>query len=449
MPSHDAIVVGGGLAGLTTAFRLQQRGFDVVVFERRETAGGHVRTVQREGWRHEWGPHTFLGSATAQRALVEELGLPIIEAKKAANRRFVWFDGALHELPLAPWKLLSSGIVPRETLLKLAAEPFRTRPPREDATVREFFDEHFGPQLTSRLVDAFLSGVYAGDIDQLGIAGVFPKLYELARSGSIVRGALASAIAGPKKKKDPLKRRGTFTIEGGLGALTAELAKRLGDRVITGVEPTIERRGQTWTVNGHDAPQLVFAAPAWAGATLLEGTSPALAKLLGELDYPPLTVTHLLYRKDKLPRPLDGFGFLSPRNEGLRILGCLWPSAMYDVCPPTHATMVVFTGGAHDRQAIGLDDTELLAVVQRDLARTMQVASAPDDVSIVRHERSVPQYGRGHLAWRAKVESLAAELPGLHLAGNWLDGVSMNDTIARAERVAAALTKPKTEARAA
>jgi monoamine oxidase len=70
-------VVGAGLAGLTTAYRLQQQGFDVDVYEARERVGGRVFTVSVDGCMSELGGQNISDGGDAEHllALAEELGL--------------------------------------------------------------------------------------------------------------------------------------------------------------------------------------------------------------------------------------------------------------------------------------------------------------------------------------------------------------------------------------
>lgn len=439
----EVIVIGAGLAGLVVTHRLATAGVDVVALERAEVAGGHVRTVQRDGWRHERGPNSFLGSATPLFTLAEELGLEPVQARPQANRRYLYLDGALERLPESPKEALASSLLPPRAKLRLLGEPLTFSKARDEESVREFFESRFGPQVVERLVDPFVSGVYGGDVAQLGISSAFPKLYAMAKEhGSILRAAMALG------RRRPPGRKGTWSFPGGLGDLTNALVGRIGERLRVNEHVLVRRRGEQWVVGGRTAKALVIAAPAWATARLVHGELPALAAELAALDYAPMVGVHLKYRHSDIPSPFDGIGLLIPRSEGPRTLGVLWPSVIFDVCAPGDATITSFIGGAHDRGAVGLGDEELARVATRDLRRTMGIASAPSDVSVVRHERAIPQYSTRHGPWRTRVGRIVDATPGLHLTGNWLEGVSMGDTVAHAERTAhtvlRALGRPRT-----
>ncbi len=431
----DVIVVGAGLSGLAAAHRLLTLGLDVRVLERASYAGGHVRTVQRDGWRHEAGPNSFLGSATAMHALAHEVGVEPLLARPEANKRYLFIDGKLQALPGGPVSAITTPLLPFGAKLRLLTEPLRRGGAEETDSVRDFFDRRLGPEVTSRLVDAFVAGIYAGDVSRMGIAASFPSVYAMAKEhGSITRGAFASMRK--KGKKGQRKLRGTFSFAGGLADLPNALAKRLGDRLELGVEVTIARDGDEWVAGAHKAPELVLATPADTAAALLDRLAPELATGLREVEYAPIAGVHLLRRSDSIRQPLDGFGFLIPRREKVRTLGCIWSSALFDVAKPGDAALTSFIGGALDPKAIDLSDAELVGTVERELTPMMGLEGTPLDAAVVRQARAIPQYGTGHLAWRGKIESLVAKTPGLSLASNYLDGIAMGDTIARGEKVA-------------
>ena len=59
----DVVIVGGGLAGLTAARDLQQRGLRTVVLEASNRLGGRTYTIEDEGARLNWAEHGFTGTS--------------------------------------------------------------------------------------------------------------------------------------------------------------------------------------------------------------------------------------------------------------------------------------------------------------------------------------------------------------------------------------------------
>lgn len=501
-------------------------GVDVAVVERASYAGGHMRTLVRENWRYEQGPNSFLGSATAIFDLAKELGLQPVPASPDASRRYLVVDGKLTELPSSPPKLLSSPVLGAGGKLRLLAEPLLPSKVGDDATVRDFFEERLGKQATERLVDAFVGGIYAGDIDQLGMAAAFPRLWELVEEhGSLFRGMLASrkkkASAKPAdslanipspSKGSPSSRdtpnssdssssvvsqssvdsqssmdsqssgdfrssmdssgasdsespvdspsstapspqtnqassadssarskagsgRGTWSFPGGLGDLPTALAQALGHRLELEKEVRLQRDREGWQVDGEKVDALLIATPAPAAAKLLGPKAPQLAQLLDQLIYAPVAVLHLLFPRERVGKTLDGFGFLVPRSEKLSFLGCIWNSALFEVCSPDHLAFTVMCGG-RDRAIYELGDEELLSLVLSDLGPLLELRGPPLDSVVIRHDQAIPQPGTAHLRWKAAVEHELSEVPGLFLCGNYLAGVSVGETIAQASKSA-------------
>jgi oxygen-dependent protoporphyrinogen oxidase len=189
------------------------------------------------------------------------------------------------------------------------------------------------------------------------------------------------------------------------------------------------------------ADAVVLAGPASEAARLVAEFDPELAGLLGAIHSAPLAVVALGFDAQAFDATrLAGFGFLVPRNQGIRILGTLWETSIYpNRAPEGKVLLRVMIGGACDPAVLGLDDDELLAAVRRDLATTMGLSAEPEFVHIVRHSRGIPQYVTGHSARLARIDDCLARHPGLHLAGNSYRSPSVNACIAEASQIADAV----------
>ena len=94
----DAVVVGGGIAGLTTAYDLTRAGKRVCLVEQRTRLGGLIQTEHTDGLTIESGPDALLMQKPAAGQLCEELGLPLAPTK-APRTAYVLRDGRLVPLP--------------------------------------------------------------------------------------------------------------------------------------------------------------------------------------------------------------------------------------------------------------------------------------------------------------------------------------------------------------
>ncbi|MBM3460270.1 MAG: protoporphyrinogen oxidase, partial [Armatimonadetes bacterium] len=163
-----------------------------------------------------------------------------------------------------------------------------------------------------------------------------------------------------------------------------------------------------------------------------------LAELLEGVPYAASATMSLAYREQDCAHPLDGFGFVVPRQERLTILGCTFTHRKYPHrAPPGIALFRAFLGEA----ALGLDDAELERRVLSDLRALLGLQGDPLWTRTTRHERSMAQYPVGHLAHVEEMESRTAGLPGLALCGNAFRGIGIPDCVRSGEEAAAAVWK--------
>jgi protoporphyrinogen/coproporphyrinogen III oxidase len=453
------VVAGGGIAGLSLAFALRQRlppDDEVVVLERGARPGGNIRTDAIDGYLCEWGPNGFLDNVPETFALISALGLDarVVRSSDAARRRYIYRHGRLHEVPTGPGAFLRSGLLSWPGKLRLAWEPFAPGPPPGDETIHAFASRRIGREAADALVDPMVSGIFAGNARDLSLRACFAKMAEMEAQ----YGGLVKALIGKMRERGFRRKPDAAPVGAPTGALTSftggtqdlidALAARLGPalRLRTAVTG-LTRQGAGWHVQTDrdepfDADAVVLAAPAGVSADLVEPWDVPLATTLRAIPSAPLAVVCVGYDEAEVTRtrgPLDGFGFLVPRGEGLRILGALWDSSVYPGRAPGGRVLIrAMIGGAHDRSVLALSDDELLATVRTDLRRAMQLDTEPSFVRIFRHPLGIPQYTVGHLDRLAAIEARLAAWPGLFLAGNAYRGPSINACIADADRLAAA-----------
>jgi phytoene dehydrogenase-like protein len=72
----DIIVVGGGIAGLTAALTLANKGKDVLLIEKNEHCGGLMNSFEREGFRFEGGARALVNAGLVK-PMIKEFGLDL------------------------------------------------------------------------------------------------------------------------------------------------------------------------------------------------------------------------------------------------------------------------------------------------------------------------------------------------------------------------------------
>jgi oxygen-dependent protoporphyrinogen oxidase len=403
-------VLGAGVTGLTVAWRLSTQGNEVTVFEKKDRPGGNILTEEVAGCRVEWGPNGFLDNEPATLELVSELGLEprLVRAREAAAVRHIWRAGKLRELPTKPPKFLFSDCLPLGARLRVLLEPWSRPRPEGDESVHDFAVRHIGRGAAEILVDAFVTGVYAGDPRRLSLESALPKLHRLeSEYGSLIKGAKGRGFGPP----------GMLTsFDEGLSVLIDELAGRVDVRLGAGVD----------AIEQGDFDHVVCALPATRAAALLDGE---LAEALAAIPTAPVTVVATIFR-DPLPVP-DAFGFLVPRDQGLRILGTLYDSSVFPGRAPEGLRLFrTMVGGRRDPEGAALDDDALLELVARELRQVWGVFPDPAEVRILRHPLGIAQYEIGHKAILERIE--AARPAWLHFLGSSFGGVAINACVKEA-----------------
>jgi oxygen-dependent protoporphyrinogen oxidase len=444
-----AIVIGGGISGLTCAYHLQQAGIPVRVLDAGVRPGGVISTREKDGFRFELGPQSFL-STNPLLKLIDALGLnnELLHADSRAPR-YILFRGQLVPAPLAPPSLLTTPLLGARTKWRLSTEMFRrTNPPSTDESIDAFVRRKFGDELLDRIVAPFVSGIYAGDPEKLSLRASFPKLHEFEmKYGSVLRGAMKSRPA----KGAP--RPGLCSFRGGMETLPRALAARLGDALLSETTVVGARHGKAngnssfevdLSRNGHRetllASAVILAAPVNAASDILKGVSDKFAAPLARIEYSPLAVVAAGYRRDQVRNAGNGFGFLVPRSEGLRVLGTVWNSSLFpERAPENMACFTSFAGGATDPALCGKTEDEIAEIICGEVRRVLGITGPPMTRLVHRYTRALPQYNLGHSETVSALGEAASSVPGLFLTGNYLSGPSIGCCVERANQIADAV----------
>ena len=438
-------IVGGGISGLAMAHRLAGAGHDVVCVERGPRPGGVMQSERHQGFLCETGPQALLDGAPATRRLIEELGLGdrVLRALPSAKRRLLYRDGRLVPLPANPPALLRSPLLSFRGKLRLLSEPFIRRPRAvdPDETVLAFGTRRFGAEAAQRLLAPAVIGIYAAGADALAVQAALPRLAAFERDhGSVLRGAIAARRAG-RGAGHPV------SFPDGLQELAGAIAARLGDRYVSAATTALERRSNRWqlAVEGRppiEAEAVVVAASAPAAAALLEPLAPRAAAALRAVAFAPAAVVSLGFSAatPALQMDLDAYGFIVPRGEGVDLLGCQYESSIFAHRAPEGGVLLrAVMGGTFHPDVVEKTDGVIATLAVGDIQRVAGLRRDPDFARVWRHPAGLPQYRPGHARLVADAAADIARHPDLHLLGQTLFGVGVNDCIAAAADLAARL----------
>ena len=461
------VVLGGGIAGLTAAFRRASVG-ETIVLEAGPRAGGSIRTIREDGFTLECGPNTLRTSEAAERLLVD-LGLePDVVLADGKAPRWIVRGGSPRAVVPGPAALFNK-VFTIAGKLRLLKEPFVAPRPAslEDESVHSFFARRFGEEAALYGAGPMVSGVYAGDPRALSMRSAFPRLWEAeGTAGSVVRGLLRR-----KEKKNGAPTAGaasaarhrarTLTFRRGLQEMVEAIVARFpgaGARLECGAAavavegPRAESApGRRWTIHtadgrAFDADVLVSTLSAPATARLLGNVLTRSAAALAAVPSSPVTVVMQAYRSPASPGDAPrGFGGLIPQVEGFRSLGILYPASLFTGRAPEGFVLTTsFLGGALDRALAGAADADLLAVASAEVARFFPRLGPAARSWIARWPEAIPQLPLGHHRTLAALDEDLAALDAtaagaLRVTGGFRDGIALGERIASGEAIGKSL----------
>jgi oxygen-dependent protoporphyrinogen oxidase len=451
-------VIGGGISGLAAAHRVIELGrahgaaVEVRLFEASARLGGVIRTERQDGFVIEAGPDSFLSEKPAALRLCERLGITerLVGTREEFRRTYVVRDGRLRALPdgfllMAPtrfWPLVTTPLFSWPGKLRMALDLVLPRGSGGDESLASFVTRRLGREALDRVAQPLVGGIYTADPQRLGLAATMPRFLEMEKaSRSIILAMWRQQRAAAQRAAGSSGARWSLflSFDTGLQCLVDELVRRLPDSTVQLARPIagIERRGDGWRLDGaFDCDGVVIATPAHAAAALLRPLDAALASDLDGITYASSATVTVAFRREQIPHPLDGFGFVVPHAERRNLLAGTFSNLKYPGRAPAEWVLVrAFVGGALQPDLVKWDDENLTAAVRRELHALLGVSAAPAFTRIARWPRAMPQYDVGHVQRVARIRSRSAAL-GIHLAGNGYEGVGIPDCIRAGETAA-------------
>ena len=438
------VVVGGGVSGLTAAYRLTKAdpSIDVTVLEAEHRPGGKLRSIEVGGLVLPAGADSFVARKPWAVDLCKELGLGGELVSPASSGAFMWTDRGLvpclREAPFGipgdvgdvfRWPGISRA-GRRRALLDLVKAKRKTD---ADETLGSLLRRRLGDEVTDLAVGPLLGGLFAGDVDRLSVRATFPELEAWERSqGSLIRGSQAASRNARRGAAPPPMFVKPRT---GVDRLTDTLAERLGARVRTGVaaETVTQAFGGGWRValRGGAGPvaadAVVMATPGPVTAGLVAAASPEVASELGGIPYASTGVIVMVYPPGTQPAIQDGSGFVVPRGKAPMTaatwLSSKWPGEAFG----TRAVVRCYVGAVGEEDVLDADDADLIEACARHLAAVVPLPDMPEHAEVARWPASMPQYELDHLERVARIrEALPA---GIFVVGQPCDGVGVPDCV--------------------
>lgn len=478
--NYDCVIIGAGIAGLSLAYKLKQKGAKVLVLESSSRLGGAINSKNYGSSIYEMGPNSFISSSKSIMALVEELDLEneLISMPFKKSKRFLFFKGRLVEVPNSLGAFLQTSLLSAKAKLRTFLEPvIRSKPKKEDESVLDFMSRRFGAEISYNLAANFLQGVWAGDGAKLSAKANLRKLVALEQdAGSVIGGMLGKIFFSKEASLEKNKKQGlcTYSFKKGMKTLAYSLAEKISfESIVTGVDvSSLEFDSNTncysldYASNGVQqnvtTRNLVCASKAFDAAKLISKArgidqKEDLIANLNSVEYAPVAMIAMTIDPAKV-RALEGFGFLvantlyddallnqDTSQSKFMTLGAIFSSQMFNERNLENEYLCLsILGGEKNKNILDLNDSEISKIAIQEIAEFLDIAEFEKDnshqsIKIIdtwTSTRAIPQYNIGYIEKIKKIENLVEEQPGLYLAGNYLHGVSLADTISHSMNLA-------------
>ena len=434
----DVIIIGAGISGLSAGFELHKSDIDFQILECSGRVGGNIQTLKRDDYLVETGPHAFSSASRNILELVNDLELADVlqEANPESRKRYIYHNGQMMPVPAGLKEFLNTELISKDGKMTLLEELFIKKESKEE-TVEEFINRRFGREVLKNIIQPYLNGLFAGDVQKLSAPAVFPRLKELERKyQSIIVGGILSSFG-----KRSFKKLTLHSFNEGMETLTKAMYERLKSKISLNVQDIdIAKAKDFFVVNfkvnnkviNYTTNTILFALPAYKMYEFVYLLPPEYRADFAGIEYAPLAVVNQAVKKSKVKIDVSGFGFLCTKEAHRKLLGSIWTSSVFpDRAPSNKILLTSYIGGALYKKIVDQPEEEINALVSKEIAETMKISdqSAINPIHIKVNPYAIPQYNTGHLEKVKRIEELMGKDLGLFFTGNYLRGVSINDSV--------------------
>ncbi|MDP6039884.1 MAG: protoporphyrinogen oxidase, partial [Candidatus Latescibacteria bacterium] len=333
-------IIGGGIAGLATAFYLQEkakeqgREVQYALLESSDRWGGKIATESVDGFLIEGGPDLLLTQKPAGIQLCKDLGLgdQLIPTNNDRQKTFLVQNGKLVQFPadfsLVPtkfWPFATSNLFSWPAKVRMGMELFiAPRKEQSDESLASFIRRRLGQEAVDKIGGPMLAGIHSADPELLSLQSTFPMYAMMEQKyGSLIKAARAMKKSRPTPSPGSKPPAMFNSLIGGLGEMVDAMVERLGGDLRTNAAvESISKTDTGYDVQVNDdtiqTDAIVLATPAYAAGDLVEGFASELAERLRAIRYVSTATVSMAYRKADVvdQHDLEGFGFLVPKPEG-------------------------------------------------------------------------------------------------------------------------------------
>jgi protoporphyrinogen/coproporphyrinogen III oxidase len=453
------IIIGGGIAGLAAAYRIQEEisnnaQVSCTVLEGSDRLGGKIHTIRRDGFILERGPDSFISQKPAVVDLCKKLGIDdhLMGTKTEYPKTFVYLNKKMVTIPDGLSLMVPTKFMPFVTT-QLFSWPGKIRmgldlflPRRRgntDESLASFVRRRLGTEALERMAQPLMSGIYASDPEQMSLGASFPMFAQVEKKyRSLVIGMLAQKrkrATAPKPTNPSGYKPFSFflTMKNGLSEIVETMIEQSPDILFRTKSPvdSFRKDGNGWRIwlkSGEElqADAVILSTPANLTARLMEDWAPGITARLDQIPYVSTAAVVLGFDRKQFAHPLQGFGFVVPHIEKRKITACTWVSSKFpDRAPDDRVLLRAFVGGAVNEHLAEQDTETIKQQVREELRDIMGVHEEPLFCEVFQYKKGNVQYRVHHPQLVAEIEKELADYKGLYLAGSAYKGIGIPDCV--------------------
>lgn len=418
-------VVGGGIAGLSSALTVLGLGAEVAVFEATPRLGGKLRTSPFAGIPAlDEGADAFLARLPWGIALAGDVGLGDQLVSPTGVPAMIWWDrlhpipaGLMLGVPTGLRSLVTSRLLTWRGKVRAAIEPLLPRTDISADALGRWVRSRFGDEVHERLVDPLIGSIYAADTDHFSLAAV-PQLAALAQRRSALLGRRPPVAGGPV----------FYAPRQGMGELAAAAARSVADhggelRPDAAVN-VIEPAGAGWRVDDEPFDAVVVACPAPSAAALLSPVHADVGEALGGIEGADVAVVTAAVPAAEWPESLRGrSGYLVARQHQRLVTAVSFGSQKWAHWDNGSDVILRISLGRDGLPVGHLTDDLIVAAAIGEMSRHLGIDLAPTATRLTRWPWAFPQHRPHH---RDRVASAERALhPTIALAGASYHGIGV------------------------
>jgi len=439
---QNVAIIGAGITGLTIGYYLKKNNIPFKIFEKSPQVGGVIQSIEKEGFLYEKGPNSGVLSNLELLQLFDELterNLSVEIGNAAAKKRLIWKNNQWHALPSGLLSAIKTPLFSFSDKIKVLKEPFTKKGNNPNENLTEMVKRRLGNSFLDYAIDPFISGIYAGNTNELIPRFALPKLYQLEQDyGSFIKGAIKKAKE-PKTTDEKRLTKDIFSFKSGLSSLPKILAEIIGNEnlILSCGDLKIEQKEAEYTIQNETFTNVISSIHADSLPKIFSFVQPEEWKNIQNTKYAKIVSVAIGF-KNWSGINLDAFGGLIPTKEHKNILGVLFMSTIFkNRAPQNGALLNVFIGGTQHPELTELSIPDLKKIIAKDVTEMLQMPQfEPDLFELTYYKKAIAQYDIKSEQRLKDIAKIEAKYPGILLAGSIRDGVGIADRVKQASTIA-------------